>query len=298
MAEQTTGQNAPRVSVIIPCYGQAHLLPEAVRSVADQTFANQDHAGLECVIVDDGSPDNTAAVAMRLIDEHPHLRLRLVRQENRGLAEARNTGIRSCRAELILPLDSDDKLAPTAVEKMVTAFDADPDVAIVGTWGREFGDRTNFLHTASLGLRRLLKGNTLLCASMFPRATYQRTQGYNANMTGGFEDWDFWISILEQGGRAHVIEEELFFYRKSGKSMIDAADARDLWLRARIVLNHPALFERGRVRLAQQTVGVANPENPGISVRLRWIAYFLKDLNRSQFTRQVAALVNRTRSWT
>jgi len=229
------------VSVIIPCYRQAHLLPEAVRSVAEQTFAELDPGNLECVVVDDGSPDDTAAVAMRLVDAHPHLHLRLVRQENRGLAEARNTGIRSCRAELILPLDSDDKLAPTAVEKMVTAFDADPDVAIVGTWGREFGDRAKFLHTASLGLRRLLKGNTLLCASMFPRATYLRTH---------------------------------------------------------IVLNHPALFERGRVRLAEKTVQVANPENPGINVRLRWIGYFLKDLNRSQFTRQVAALMGRSRSGT
>lgn len=275
----------PRVVVVTPCYGQADLLPEAVRSVADQTYAD-----LECVVVDDGSPDDTASVAERLVEEHPRLALRLVRQENKGLAEARNTGIRSSDAPLILPLDADDKLAPTAVAKMAAAFDARPELAIVGSWGREFGDRTTLLKATAVPLRRMLKGNELLCASMFRREAFEKTHGYNANMAGGFEDWDFWISILEHGGAVHVIEEELFFYRKSGASMINSADARDLWLRARIVLNHPQLFEEGRVRLAEETVEIPNPERPGARLRLRWIGYFLKDLNRPQVTHQVASL--------
>lgn len=276
----------PRVVVVTPCYGQAHLLPEAVGSVAAQTFRD-----LECVVVDDGSPDDTAAVTQRLMEQHPDLALRLVRQENRGLAGARNAGIRCSEAPLILPLDSDDKLAPTAVEKMVAAFDTRPEVTIVGSWGREFGDGSTLLRASAVPLRRLLKGNELLVASMFRREAYDKTGGYNPNMKGGFEDWDFWISILEHGGAVHVIEEELFYYRRSGTSMIHSADARDLWLRARIVLNHPALFEKGRVRLAEETVGIADPERPSARLRLRWIGYFAKDLNRSQVTHQVAALL-------
>ena len=152
--------------------------------------------------------------------------------------------------------------------------------------------------TASLGLRRLLKGNTLLCASMFPRATYEKTPGYNANMTGGFEDWDFWISILEQGGRAHVIKEELFWYRKAGSSMIDSANARDLWLRARIVLNHPqALRKAGRVQAGAGNRAASEPGAPRtLWIRLRWIAYFLKDLNRRQVTRQTMLLLTPNRA--
>lgn len=275
----------PRVVVVTPCYGQAHLLPDAAGSVAEQTFRD-----LEYVIVDDGSPDDTAVVAERLMERYPDLALRLVRQENRGLAEARNTGIRSSEAPLILPLDSDDRLAPAAVERMVAAFDARPELSVVGCWGREFGDSDDPLRPTAVPLRRLLKGNEFLYASMYRREAYARAGGYNANMKGGFEDWDFWISMLEQGAAMHIVEEELFLYRKSGASMINSADARDLWLRARIVLNHPRLFEEGRVRLAEKTVGIPDPRRPGAWLRLRWIWYFLKDLNRKQVTRQIAAM--------
>lgn len=278
---------SPRVVVVIPCYRQAHLLPEAVASVAAQTLDD-----LECVVVDDGSPDDTAATTTRLMREHAWLRL--VRQENAGPAAARNAGIRSSAAPLILPLDADDKLAPTAVEKMVATFDAQPELAIVGSWGREFGERSQLVYTVSLGLRRLLKGNTIMCASMFRRDVHDRTGGYNPNMAGGYEDWDFWISMHEQGGEAHIIEEELLLYRQTGSSRNDLAEARELWLRARIVLNHPDLYEPSRVRLAQETLRLADPEHPGVGIRLRWICFLLKDLRRKKATRQLGALFGRT----
>ena len=89
----------PTVSVVTPCYGQAGFLPEAVSSVVAQTFTDW-----EIVIVDDGSPDDTAMVAAGLIALHGN-RVRLLRQANGGVARARNAGIAASSGRYVLPLD-------------------------------------------------------------------------------------------------------------------------------------------------------------------------------------------------
>lgn len=91
------------VSVIIPCYKQAQYLDEALQSVFNQTYANW-----ECIIVNDGSPDNTAEVANWWLEKDR--RFRYLIQENAGLSSARNSGIDYATGEFILPLDADDKI--------------------------------------------------------------------------------------------------------------------------------------------------------------------------------------------
>lgn len=109
-----------RVAVVIPCYGQAHLLPEAIESVLAQT-----HPVAELFIIDDGSPDDVAAVARR----YPNARY--IRQENQGLAAARNTGLHAATADFVLFLDSDDRLLPDAVAAGLACFAGCPDCAFV-----------------------------------------------------------------------------------------------------------------------------------------------------------------------
>jgi glycosyltransferase involved in cell wall biosynthesis len=116
----TGASPSSRVAVVIPCYGQAHLLPEAIESVCAQT-----HAVAELIIVDDGSPDDVAAVARR----HPDARY--IRQENQGLAAARNTGLRAATAEYVVFLDADDRLMPDAVAAGLACFAGCPDCAFV-----------------------------------------------------------------------------------------------------------------------------------------------------------------------
>lgn len=95
---------APLVSIIIPCYKQAHYLAEAVESVLAQTYRHY-----EIIIVDDGSPDNVAAVAARYPAVH------YIRQANQGSATARNTGWRASRGSYLVFLDADDRLLPVAL---------------------------------------------------------------------------------------------------------------------------------------------------------------------------------------
>ena len=76
--------------------------------------------------------------------------------------------------------------------------------------------------------------------------------------------------------------------RQAGPSRNDIAESRDIWLRARIVLNHPDLYPRGRVRLARQTL---QAERPGRWLRLRWVLVFLKDLRARRAARQLAGVL-------
>ncbi|MEI6226502.1 MAG: glycosyltransferase, partial [Deltaproteobacteria bacterium] len=105
-----TGERCPTVSVVIPCFRQAHYLEECVASVVAQESRDW-----EIVIVDDGSPDDTAEVAHRIIERHPDRAIRLVRQANGGLADARNAGVRESRGAYVLPLDADDLLDPRMI---------------------------------------------------------------------------------------------------------------------------------------------------------------------------------------
>src|SRR5215211_7843247 len=110
----------PRISVVIPCYNQAKYLGEAIESVLGQTYGNS-----QIVVVDDGSTDDTEEVAGR------YEKVECVRQENRGLAEARNAGVRASRGEYLVFLDADDRLKEGALEAGVNSLDANPLCAFV-----------------------------------------------------------------------------------------------------------------------------------------------------------------------
>jgi glycosyltransferase involved in cell wall biosynthesis len=107
------------ISVIIPCYNQSHYLIEAIQSVLTQSLPPT-----EIIVVDDGSPDDTKAIATR----YPEVRY--VRQENKGLAAARNAGFAVSRGEYIVFLDADDRLRPEAIATNLAILDRERDAAL------------------------------------------------------------------------------------------------------------------------------------------------------------------------
>ncbi|GAA3757060.1 glycosyltransferase [Terriglobus aquaticus] len=112
----------PSVSVIIPSYNCARYLPRAIESALAQTYTD-----LEVIVVDDGSTDNTAEVIQPYLD-----RIRYIRQANKGLPGARNTGIRASQSEFVALLDADDAWLPDKLERQMPRFQ-DPAVTIVFT---------------------------------------------------------------------------------------------------------------------------------------------------------------------
>ena len=129
--------NNSLVSIIVPCYKQAHLLPETLDSVLKQTYRNW-----ECVIVNDGSPDNTSEVANQYIMKDK--RFVLLEQENQGLAMARNNGIKKSQGQYILPLDSDDLIEPSYIEKAIDYFEKNPNTKLVYCKADRFDQKREF----------------------------------------------------------------------------------------------------------------------------------------------------------
>ena len=113
-----TAQEGPLVSVVIPCYNQAHFLSEAIESVLSQTCES-----FEIIVVDDGSTDNTSELASR------YQKVRLLRQENRGVSAARNAGLAESEGEYVVFLDADDRLLPEALEVGLECLDDHPECA-------------------------------------------------------------------------------------------------------------------------------------------------------------------------
>jgi glycosyltransferase involved in cell wall biosynthesis len=157
---------AELVSVVIPCSGQAHFLAEAIESVLAQTYPH-----LEVLVVDDASEDNASRIAAR----YPGVRC--VRGENRGMAGARNFGIRNTSGDFLVFLDSDDRLTPNAIEFGLEALEKHPEsAAAIGTYQRIAQDGAPIkTHDQPIVRRehyaRLLTENW---AGFPPRALYRR----------------------------------------------------------------------------------------------------------------------------
>jgi len=263
LTTQKTELTSPVVSVVIPCYNQAHYLPEAVESVVAQTFHDW-----ECVIVNDGSPDETSQVARELIARYPD-KIRLLEKANGGLADARNAGIASARGRYILPLDADDALRPEALARLVEALETQGDIAVAYSDYEMFGARSQMVHTirddqfAAIVPRQ----NGLPYCSLYRREVWLAVGGYNRNMIWGYEDWDFWVGCVEKGFNVRRVPEPLFLYRVKSDSMYSNALKHDAELKAQIVLNHPMLYDQPTRQWAEgvldgRTESVRSDEQP------------------------------------
>lgn len=242
--------DVPTVSVVIPCYGQAEYLPDAVASVVRQTFTDW-----EVVIVDDGSPDDTAEVARNLVDRHVGLRIRLLSGPNQGVATARNLGIEAARGRYVLPLDADDMIAPTMMEQTVALLEREPNIAIVYTDLQQFGEGDELIRAAEFDPNGLSEANQLNYCALYLREVWEAVNGYNPNMTWGDEDWDFWVGSIEQGYRARRLPEPLFLYRIRSASRSTDALKHNSELRHQMRRNHPATY--GLPKMASRWLRVA-----------------------------------------
>ncbi|WP_051929324.1 glycosyltransferase family A protein [Flavobacterium sp. 83] len=208
---------SPIVSIIVPCYKQAHFLKESLQSVLDQTYSHW-----ECIIVNDGSPDDTESITQKwcALDS----RFKYLKKENGGLSSARNAGIAVSRGAYILPLDADDVLHPDYLEKLVPILCNDESLGIVSCYTKFFSidiTKTSFdLTPQGTHWGYLLYVNQLIATSLYRKECWNRVGGYDESMNKGFEDWDFWLNISKRDWNYKIIPEFLFYYRKSKQSML------------------------------------------------------------------------------
>src|SRR5215213_3376671 len=210
---------APMVSVIIPCHNQARFLADAIESVLAQQYGP-----VEIIVVNDGSTDDTAAVAAR------YPAVRHIVQDNRGLAEARNTGFVHSRGSLLVFLDADDRLLPHALARGAALLDADPSVGFAAGHSRFIASDGSPLPTgqparpAGDGYVSLLRRNSIRNPAMvmFRRAAIERVGGFDRRVAA-CADYEMYLRISSQFPvrfYAEVVAE----YRKHDHNMsLDAA---------------------------------------------------------------------------
>lgn len=246
------------VSIVIPCYNQACFLEEAVESVVAQSFNDW-----ECIIVNDGSPDDTSNVARKLIAAYPDKVIRLVEKDNGGLASARNAGIRVACGKYILPLDADDKLHPNFLKETVAILDTKPEYAIVYVDEQNFGNASHIHQKGVSELKTLMYVNIHDYCSLYRRKVWQVAGGYSPAMYLGAEDWNFWVAAAKHGFKSYHLPLPLFLYRNRESTMVaeTMANIQEVW--AHIVFHHPELYDHNQRMQARANIEMMPPKNMG-----------------------------------
>ncbi len=241
---RTVASSGPSVSVIIPTYNSGRWIVDAVRSAI-----GQDHPPHQVIIVDDGSTDDTAARLGPFGDG-----IVLERQENRGVAAARNRGLALATGDFIAFLDADDTWHPRKLALQLSAFERDATLGLLGTRTCDCSKAAPDVERASvtpLALERLVVKNYLATSSvMVRREVIERAGRFDTTLQGP-EDHDYWIRIAE-AGRVGVLDAPLTGYRivpgslsrraapmESGvRRILGNLDARGFWQ------GKPALLRR------------------------------------------------------
>lgn len=200
----------PLISVIVPCYLQAQFLDECLQSVYEQTYLNW-----ECIIINDGSPDNTEEVTKRWLEKDN--RFRYIYKENGGLSSARNAGISEAKGKWILPLDADDKIGNNYLRLAEKEFVKNP--TIVYCKAEFFGTTNQTWNIPSFDLDKMKYGNQIFCSALFNKKDWELVKGYDVNLKHGREDWEFWISILNKNSLVVQLNYLGFYYRRKNDSM-------------------------------------------------------------------------------
>lgn len=229
---------APLVSVIVPCYNYGAFLGEALDSVLAQTFTDW-----ECIIVDNASTDDTKAVAEKYARKDARFRYEFC--GIKGVSAARNFGIYSSKGTYILPLDADDKIAESYMQKAVAVLTAKSNVKVVYCEAELFGHVSGKWNLPEYRLEKMLQQNLVFCSGFYRRSDFDQTKGYNEAFLQGFEDWDFWLSMLENGGDVYRINEVLFYYRIRKTSRNNSLDLeKQKMLRRMVYENHREVYNR------------------------------------------------------
>lgn len=212
------------VSIIVPCYNQAQYLDEALQSVLDQTYTNW-----ECIIVNDGSPDHTSAVAKRWCDKDS--RFHYLYQENQGLSSARNLGLEKAKGDYIQFLDSDDLLHKYKLEKQLACFTTNVDIVISDyfpfdedtgdflsrRYMNPFPDLVNYKKDI-INKWEFELSIPCHCVLFKTKLLNQKTVKFDESLPN-HEDWVFWVQLFYSTLGIYNLAEVLVSYRIHNESM-------------------------------------------------------------------------------
>lgn len=225
----------PTVAVIIPCYNYGKYLEEAVDSALASTYPN-----IEIIIVDDGSTDQYTIEVLKVMKDKP--KTKVIHRVNGGLSAARNTGITAANTKYILPLDADDLIDSTFIEKGVQILEQASHIAFVYPLVKLFGEVEGIWQTLPFNFHYLKFRNYIPATIIMRRKAWEDVSGYDERMRDGYEDWEFILRLGKRRLSGQHINEVLFFYRKHKGSMLEGSKKKEKELKQRIRELHPDLY--------------------------------------------------------
>lgn len=228
--DETNSTDGPLVSVVMPSYNYARFIVESLESLRAQTYRRW-----ECVVVDDGSTDDTAEVVARFVEREP--RVRYVRQANQRQSVAKNTGLAAASGEYVQFLDADDLIEPRKFERQVEFMEAHADADLVYGGVRffnterpgerlhsMFGENRPWMPEASGAGREVLlpllgQNIMVINAPLLRRSVVEDVGPFDPLLTP-VEDWDYWIRCALAGKRFEFrdFEGSLALVRSHGVS--------------------------------------------------------------------------------
>jgi glycosyltransferase involved in cell wall biosynthesis len=231
------------ITAVIACFNYGRYLREAVDSVLDQ--------GAKVIVVDDGSSDpETHAALDSLADE-----VTVTRQENRGVAHARNAGLGEVETRYAIILDADDRLAAGALDALREPLDVNPSLGFSFGTMRFFGAWEGTLDFPDYNPYHLLHRHTIGLSALARRELFEATGGFDPAFEE-YEDWELWLNALGHGFRGRKVDAVTLEYRRHEDSSKLIGDRRR-YRRHRGALRrkHAALYARAGELAREASVG-------------------------------------------
>jgi glycosyltransferase involved in cell wall biosynthesis len=234
--EEQQKSNDILVSIVVPAYNAAAYLRDTIDSIVQDTYPHR-----EIIIVNDGSTDDTPVIAQALTEKYPDVYV--LHQQNSGVCRARNFGISVARGKYILPVDADDLLLPGFIEWAVHVMESTAEVKCCIPKAIFFGERNGEWRLQSYSKELLARKNMIPASALYRRSDWEMVGGYFEGIQAR-EDWEFWISLLKNGGEVVTSPEVYLKYRihSSSKRIAD----RKLKHKVIDALNerHPEFFQK------------------------------------------------------
>ena len=214
------------IEAVITSFNQGTMILEAVESLCAQTLLPK-----KIIIVDDGSTDECSMRVLKDIEKKSDLPIPIMihYQENRGVSAARNAGIKKTEAPMVLVLDGDDKLKPEYTEYVSRLLGCNPSMVAASSWMHTFGALDSIVCPAGGEISAFLSRNCCPATHILRRDIFERCGGYDESMRSGFEDWDFFLSMLETAPESWIgiVDKPLIEYRTApASSNIKSMDKR------------------------------------------------------------------------
>lgn len=234
---------ADDVEAVVTSFNQGTMLLEAVQSLCGQTMLPS-----RIFIVDDGSTDEKSITILDKIksDSEMPVPIVVIQQPNSGVSSARNAGIGRTKVPLVLVLDGDDRLEPPYIEQVSCLLRDSRSVAAASSWLQTFGVLDAVVCPTGGSMAEFLARNCCPATHILRREIWEKCGGYDESMRSGFEDWDFFLSMLEAvpGSSIEILRKPFIDYRTAPASANVKSMLKRLELMRFIIEKHIDIYRK------------------------------------------------------